>query len=103
MTTTNAPLAAPAGLALGLGKGRTLVAVADYAEASRLYRRLCDEVLARTGKGSSAMKEGLVYDTTGAMPRVVARVSYNGRVWSPKPWVPGDKPLFDPSAAGGAR
>jgi|GEM_PF-2292168 len=99
MTTTNAPLAATAGLALGLGKGRTLVAVADYAEASWLYRRLCDELLARTGKGASAMKEGLVYDMTGTTPRVVARVSYNGKVWGPKRWVPGDEPLHNPYAA----
>ena len=49
------------------------------------------------------MREGLVYDTTGATPRVVARVSWNGRVWAAKPWAPGDAPLYDPSATGGAR
>jgi hypothetical protein len=102
-TTTNTPLAPPTGLALGLGKAKALVAVADFAEASRVYRRLCEENMARTGKGASAMPEGLVYDTTGAAPRLVARVSWNGRVWSPKPWAPGDEPLYDPSATGGAR
>jgi hypothetical protein len=102
-TTTNTPMAKPAGLALGLGRSRTLVAVTDLAEASRVYRRLCEENLARTGKGASGMKEGLVYDTTGATPRVVARVSWNGCVWSPEPWTPSDEPLFDPSATGGAR
>jgi hypothetical protein len=102
-TTTNAPLAPTGELALGLGRSRALVAVADLAEASRVYRRLCEENMARTGKGASAMPEGLVYDTTGATPRLVARVSWNGRVWSPKPWAPGDEPLFDPSATGGAR
>jgi hypothetical protein len=93
MTTTGAPYA------LGLGRSRALVACASLAEASAIYRRLCDEHLERTGRGASTMKEGLVYDTTGATPRVIARVSWNGCCWSNRPWTPGDEPIYDPAAA----
>ena len=84
--------------ALGLGRSRSLTACATLAEASRAYRTACDVHAARTGKGASTMPEGVVYDVTGASPRVAARVSWNGRVWAEKPWAPGDLPLFDPSA-----
>lgn len=85
--------------ALGLGRSRSLSACATLAEASALYRRACDAHAERTGRGASTMPEGVVYDVTGASPRVVARVSWNGRVWAEQPWAPGDLPLFDPSAA----
>lgn len=91
----------PAGtgtLALRVGRSRRLVAVATLAEASALHRRVCDARAARTGRGAGGMPEGLVYDTAGAAPRVVARVSWNGRVWADRPWAPGDVPLFDPGA-----
>ena len=84
--------------ALGLGRSRSLSACATLAEASALYRRDCDAHAARTGKGASTMPEGVVYDVTGASPRVAARISWNGRVWAEKPWAPGDQPLCDPSA-----
>lgn len=89
--------------ALGLGRSKQLEACASLADVSALYRRACDARLERTGRGASGMPEGLVYDTTGGSPRPVARVSWNGRVWGPKPWAPGDEPLYDPSAVGGAR
>ena len=93
LTTTTTPYA------LGLGRSQALVACASLAEASAHYRRACDAHAERTGKGASTMAEGVIYDTTGAQPRVAARVSWNGRVWAEKPWAPGDQPLYDPSAA----
>lgn len=84
--------------ALGLGRSRSLAACATLAEASAHYRRACDAHAERTGRGASTMPEGVVYDVTGETPRVVARVSWNGRVWADKPGAPGDQPLFDPSA-----
>ena len=91
-------LATTGSLALGIGRTRTLAAVASMAEASTLYRRACAAHAQRTGKGASTMPEGLVYDVAGAKPVVVARVSWNGRVWANKPWAAGDVPLYEPRA-----
>ena len=33
--------------------------------------------------------------------RIVARVSYNGKVWGPEPWQAGVVPLYDPYATAG--
>ncbi len=95
LTTTGAPPA----LALGLGRSRRLVVVASLAEASALYRSTTDAHLRAGGHGASDFHEGRIYDTTGAAPAVVARVSWNGRVWANKTWAPGDEPLYSPAPA----
>lgn len=40
-------------------------------------------------------KAGAVLDSSG---KVIAEVSYNGKVWDPSPWHADKKPLFDPAA-----
>ena len=60
---------------------------ADWAEASRLYCERRDQL----GLGASLYPEALVL--VGGTP--VGRISYNGRIWMPGPWEPGDEPLFD--------
>lgn len=65
-------------LALRFGRGRYCVAVADLAEASRLWCIWRD----RQNLGASDSPLVTVIDTeTGA---TVARISYNGRVWHPE-------------------
>lgn len=71
-------------LALRLGRSRTLVEVASYAEASRIYSELRD----RAGHDVNNMPEGRVYDAE--THQLVARLSYNGRIWA------GERCLFDP-------
>lgn len=77
-------IATPTRLALRLGRSRTLVEVASYAEASRIYSELRD----RAGHDVNTMPEGRVYDAD--TNQLVARLSYNGRVWA------GERCLFDP-------
>jgi hypothetical protein len=60
---------------------------ADWAEASRLYCERRDQL----GLGASQYPEALIM--VGTTP--VGRISYNGRIWMPGPWEPGDEPLFD--------
>ena len=67
------------------------VKVASLAEASRV----CRAYLERSGAGSSGWSGGEVRDESW---EVVARVSFNGRVWPPGAWTPSVKPLFDPKA-----
>lgn len=62
--------------------------VADYAEASRIYEDRRDE----SGEGASTFDEGAVLDGDGVS---MARISYNGRVWVPGPYVADDTPLWD--------
>lgn len=77
------PLAThPARLALRIGQSRTLLEVADYAEASRVYAALRD----RSGLGVSRLPRARLYRGD----EQVAEVSYNGRVWE------GDRCVFDP-------
>ena len=80
-------VATPARLALRLGRSHTLVEVPSYAEASRLYAELRD----RSGRGASSLPEARLYDAD--TNQLVARISYNGRVWR------GDRCLFDPFEA----
>lgn len=106
MTTTTRMQTTGAPYALGIGGSRALVACSSFEEASSLYRAACEAMTARTGKGASGIAEGSVYDTRGAKPTLVARVSWNGKVWAAKPWATGDEPLFNPyaiDAAGAAR
>ena len=81
-------LAVPAPLALRIGRGRTLVEVADYAEASRLYSELRDH----SGLGASRMPEGRIYRGE----TLVATLSYNGKVWDRA-----DRCVFNPYEGGG--
>ena len=74
----------PARLGLRIGLTRKLVEVESYAEASRLYSALRD----RSCQGASRMPEGRIYDA--ATEKLVARVSYNGRIWA------GERCIFDP-------
>lgn len=57
-----------------------------FEQASRLYEKL------RGDKGSRAMRDGIVYDDDGLIQ--IARISYNGKVWRPGEWKPGDEPLW---------
>ena len=83
---------------LRLGRERTLLACASLADASRQYRRACWAHAARTGQGASTMPEGRLYDLSNlSKPRLMGRVSWNGRVWANKPWDASDVPLYDPS------
>jgi hypothetical protein len=83
-------MAPAASLALGFGNRRDLVEVADLAHASAAYRA----AVVASGCGYSTVPQGWVYDLAGATPKRIARVSYNGRVWTIKD----DALLFDPSA-----
>lgn len=56
-------------------------------EASNVYCKWRD----RSGRGASRFPSGMVLD--GVL--VVARVSYNGRVWPPGEWKADDVPLYD--------
>lgn len=74
---------------LKLKFGRRVVRVSSYAEASAAYAEARDA----SGLGGSRWPEGVI--TRDGV--VVARVSYNAKVWGPEPWAPGPKtPLFNP-------
>jgi hypothetical protein len=85
--TAPAQVTTPARLALRIGRSRNLVEVASLAEASRIYAELRD----RTGRGASTMPEGRIYDAETC--KLVANLSYNGRVWQ------GDRCVYDPFEA----
>lgn len=73
----------------GHGARRTaIVPVETYAEASAVYSAARDA----SGEGASTFRDGVVKDANG---RTMARVSYNGRVWPPGPYVEGAVPLYD--------
>jgi hypothetical protein len=63
--------------------------VGSFAEASQRYERM------RGTKPSSLMKDGEIWQDG----RLVARVSYNAKVWPPEPWFPEQKPIFNPYAS----
>jgi len=64
------------------------IVCATFEEASKAYSQLRDE----SGEGASTWPEGRVYRGT----QQIGRISYNGRVWKPKPWGPTDEPIYDP-------
>ena len=69
------------------------IMVQTLADASRRYCERRDQ----TGLGASAFPEAeLMLDGV-----VVGRISYNGRIWQPVPWRPGDRPIYDNSACHG--
>jgi len=53
--------------------------------------------LTASGETGPMFTGGNIKDVAG---RIVARVSYNGKVWGPEPWRTGAIPLFDPYAVG---
>lgn len=71
-------------LTLKIGS-RLTVKVADLTEASERYSEARDA----SGEGASTFREGRVFDGN----KVVARISYNGRIWADKEWSPGDRPI----------
>jgi hypothetical protein len=71
--------------------GRLSIDVPTLREASQVYRNAVD----LSGEGASTFPAGKI-DRAG---RVVARVSYNGRVWPDVEWRPGTKPIYDPCTA----
>jgi hypothetical protein len=75
MNTTNA-------LALRIGASPTLFAVTSYASASQIYCAMRE----RSGLGVSKLPRARLY--RGG--KLVAEVSYNGRVWE------GERCVFDP-------
>ena len=87
------------GVALRAGRGPTTWQPIDsWAHASALVRRFIEGGdLTASGETGPMWTGGNVKDATG---RVVARVSYNGKVWTPAPW-PASVLLFDPYAHGG--
>ncbi len=83
-------------LGLRIGRTRTLLAVRDLMEASAGYRAACERH-ETAGRRASTMPEGRVYEVAGDAHRLVARVSWNGKVWPPGPWAPGQTPLYAPA------
>lgn len=67
---------------------RHLQEVSTLRQASEVFSSLRDE----SGEGGSTFPDGIVRDGNA----VLARVSYNGRVWLPGEWKPGDRPIYDP-------
>ena len=63
--------------------------VASFEEASRLFVIARD----RLGEGASKTPVPLIIDAKGT---VIARISYNGRVWPAGEWRVGDCPIYDP-------
>lgn len=72
------------------GRRRATTAVISLEDASRVFAELRD----RDDTPSSRASDGVVKDLDG---RVVAIVSYNGRVWGPDGWRPGATPLVEAS------
>ncbi|MDH2129575.1 hypothetical protein N5J77_00445 [Sphingobium yanoikuyae] len=72
-------------------QGYSPIPVRDWAEASRCYCQRRD----RSGLGARDFVEAelTIGDT------VIARISYNGRIWLAGDWQPGDTPLYDNAAS----
>jgi hypothetical protein len=68
------------------GNGTQMVEVEDYATASKVVR----QYITQNGLGVSVFTGGQVY----VGRKMVAIVSYNGKVWPPQAWTPGMKPLI---------
>ena len=77
-TTTNLPQTHGYLILSSIGNPTYKVRVSDAEEASKLWCAYRD----RLGIGASALKSnsGNLVDSTG---KIVARVSYNGRIWDP--------------------
>lgn len=93
-------LAAPTRLGLRI-QGRIIDECDSLAHASALYAAARDRHLA-AGRRPHDLPEGKVHDLSDPVMPVIARISWNARVWPPEAWSPGQMSLFDPSAAKGA-
>jgi len=66
--------------------------VSSLTEASALYCRVRDTLDRVSAHGFTKMPGGFVWQDG----HVIARISYNGRVWPNEDWRPGLVPLLDP-------
>lgn len=79
-------------LTMYLGRHNKTFHAKDLREASAIYCRERD----KSGLGASRWPEREVYDDS--LPTgedIVARISYNGRVWAPGEWKPGVEPIME--------
>jgi hypothetical protein len=67
--------------------------VSDFTAASFVYAFHRDFAERECGWGASQFPTARIVNAAGAL---VARVSYNGRVWPNEDWRPGLVPLLDP-------
>jgi hypothetical protein len=67
---------------------RASIEVSSFEEASQRYAQCRDASL----EGASTFPDGTLLDGN----RIIARVSYNAKVWPPTKWIAGQAPLFDP-------
>lgn len=67
--------------------------VSDFAAASFVYAFHRDFAAREYGWGGSQFPTARIVTADGAL---VARVSYNARVWPPEPWHSGQEPLYCP-------
>ncbi len=70
--------------------GKRTFQVESFADASAKYAKV--RGVGAKARPSSRMPSGEIRGETG----VLARVSYNGRVWRAGEWIPGEAPLYDP-------
>jgi hypothetical protein len=69
--------------------GKKSLPMHSWEQVSDAYR----STIAALGVGASKAPRCVIVDNAG---RVVAHVSYNGRVWAGEAWQPDTKPIFDP-------
>jgi hypothetical protein len=68
--------------------GRKRFQIASYEEASRMFCAVRDKM----GEGASRTPSPNIVDERG---KVIAHVSYNGRVWAGATYAPDAMPLYD--------
>lgn len=66
---------------------RPKMTASDFADASAKYSVVRDA----SGEGGSTFRDGIIKQDG----KIVARISYNGRVWPVGEWSPGMTPLYD--------
>ena len=88
-TSKNEPTALS--LETRFGRRRAITSVTTLEDASRIFAIERD----RSGMASSRSQDGIVRDQAGT---VIAIVTYNARVWGPRGWQPGTKPLVEAQA-----
>lgn len=71
---------------LEVGRKRYLVPSLEMASA--MYSAARD----KSGLGASKFREGRIVDVNG---NLIARISYNGRVWPVEEWFVGQQPLIE--------
>lgn len=72
---------------------RKMVEVSNLAEASATY----DAARASSAQGMRSFPDGQIWDDDGEL---IARISFNAKVWPAAPWFPGQVPLYSPYSAG---